>query len=352
MLDDRLMALAKVCPSKKIIPSQIEFIDIAGLVKGASSGAGLGAKFLANVRSVSVILHLVRCFEGTDIIHTDDTIDPIRDIEVIETELLLSDLDLVQNRLTRMLKKNFADDLKRYVPILETIQKHLDQGISIRDLEWGTEDQKFVDALGLLSNKPTIYICNVDEDSAAEGNALSRKVEAFAADLNNKQQKAAVAAGKPVDSTYHYSSLQICAKLEFEASLLKKEKSVDVAAGGGKGEDSEMTMTEYLSMAGLEETGLQKIITSSARALKQQCFYTIGPEEARSWTIAVGCDAETAAGKIHSDIQRGFICAEVIKPNDYLVKGAAAAMKREGKAYPVEDGDIINFKFNVTKNKK
>jgi len=317
--DKRLSSLAEIASSKKIIPSFIDFVDIAGLVEGASKGQGLGNKFLSHIREVDAIVHVVRCFEDKDIAHVRGKIDPVDDIEIIDTELILADLESVEKRITNLQKKakNNDKDAKVDLELLEQIFPLLKEGRPARQI--ATKDNKHqVNLLQLLSAKPVIYVCNVNEDEASSGNKLTQAVESLA---NAQGTKAVV----------------ISAKIESEIAIMQSAEEKE----------------QFLSVLGLEESGMDKITRSCYELLDLQSYFTIGPKEAHSWTFEKGISAPKAAGIIHSDFERGFICAEVISTNDYLEYKSESKLKElgkvrlEGKEYKVNDGDIINFRFNV-----
>jgi len=318
--DIRLESIAKVATSANIIPAQLEFVDIAGLVKGASKGEGLGNQFLANIRETDAILHVLRCFEDDDITHVDGSVDPIRDAETIETELMLADLESLQKQIDNMGRKAKSGDKesKAQLDMMEAIKALLDSGKPARVFEPADDMKKQFAMLQLLSSKPVLYVCNVNEDDAAEGNALTEKVAVMA-----KEQGAEVVV--------------ICAAIESEIAQLSTKEEKE----------------EFLDSLGLTESGLDKIIKSSYKLLKLHTYFTAGPKEARAWTIKVGSSAPEAAGVIHTDFQKGFIRAETIAYIDYVEcngeVGAkeAGKMRSEGKDYIVKDGDVILFRFNV-----
>ncbi|MGE5147279.1 MAG: redox-regulated ATPase YchF [Candidatus Eiseniibacteriota bacterium] len=318
--DARLDTLAKLAKSARIIPTQLEFVDIAGLVRGASTGEGLGNKFLANIREVDAIVHVLRCFEGGDVHHVEDTVDPVRDAEIVETELMLADLDSLERRADAAAKKARGGDkeAKAQLAVMEPALAVLRDGKPARTAQIPADRRRDFETLQLLTGKPVLYVANVDEASAATGNALSEKVAAMA-----KVQGA--------------GSVVISAAIEAEISLLSDaaEKS------------------EFLSSLGLAEPGLNKVIRAGYRLLDLITYFTVGPKEARAWTIRQGTKAPQAAGVIHTDFERGFICAETIAYDDYAASGGeqgakeAGKMRQEGKDYVVRDGDVILFRFNV-----
>lgn len=318
--DERLDNIAKVASSANIIPAQLEFVDIAGLVKGASKGEGLGNQFLANIRETDAILHVLRCFEDDDITHVDGSVDPVRDAETIETELMLADLESLQKQIDNMGRKAKSGDkeAKAQLDMMEAIKGLLEEGKPARIYTPDDDQKKQYAMLQLLSSKPVLYVCNVNEDEASTGNAWTEKVETLA-----KEQGAEVVV--------------ICAAIESEIAQLgsKEEKA------------------EFLDSLGLTESGLDKIIRSSYKLLKLHTYFTAGPKEARAWTIGKGYSAPQAAGVIHTDFQKGFIRAETIAYDDYIAcNGEVGAkesgkMRSEGKDYVVKDGDVILFRFNV-----
>ncbi|WP_306141418.1 redox-regulated ATPase YchF [Roseibium sp. MMSF_3412] len=318
--DTRLDAIREIAQSKELIPTRITFVDIAGLVRGASKGEGLGNQFLANIREVDAIAHVLRCFEDDDITHVDGTIDPIADAETVETELMVADMESLERRIAPLKKKATGGDkeAKTLLPIMEAALALLQEGKPARMLETAdAEEAKMLRGLNLLSSKPVLYVCNVDEASAAEGNALSRKVAERAA------QEGAVA-------------VVISAAIEAEISQLEKEEQ-----------------DEFLETIGLEEPGLDRMIRAGYDLLGLITYFTAGPKETRAWTITEGTKAPGAAGVIHTDFERGFIRAQTIAYDDYVSLGGESAAKEagkardEGKEYIVKDGDVLLFKFNT-----
>ena len=320
--DSRLDQIAKIGGSAKVVPAQLEFVDIAGLVKGASKGEGLGNQFLSNIRETDAIIHVLRCFEDEDITHVDGSVDPIRDAETIEMELILADMASVENQIASLQKKARGADkeAKAMLAIAEKVQAVLEEGKPARVVEVGDdpEDRRAFKMLQLLSSKPVLYVCNVSEDDAADGNALSAKVAEMA-----KAQNA--------------ESVVISAAIEEEIAQM----------------DSAEDKKEFLESMGLEEAGLNKIIKAGFKLLGLQTYFTVGPKEARAWTVRAGAKAPEAAGVIHTDFEKGFIKAETIAFDDYVSLGGeggakeAGKMRQEGKEYLVKDGDIILFRFNV-----
>lgn len=316
--DDRLSALAAIANSAQIIPTQLEFVDIAGLVRGASKGEGLGNQFLAHIREVDAIIYMLRCFEDGDITHVEGRIDPLSDAEIIETELVLADLESLEKRLPALQKKVRGDkDAAAQVVVMEKLLKVVAEGKPARTYKpTDAEEQKIVKGFQLLTAKPVLYVCNVEEASAAVGNAFSQAVI-------NKVTDAPV--------------IIISAKIESEVAQLSTEEE----------------RTEFLKDLGLKETGLKRLIHAGHALLGLITFFTIGPKEARAWTLARGGLAPQAAGVIHTDFEKGFIRAETIACNDYITyKGETGAkeagkFRLEGKDYVVQDGDVMHFRFNV-----
>ena len=318
--DPRLDALAALAQSQNIIPAQLEFADIAGLVRGASKGEGLGNQFLGNIREVDAIAHVLRCFEDSDITHVDGDVDPVRDAQTVETELMLADIDSIERRMTALVKKSRGGDAesKADLALLEKLLAHLSDGKPTRSTDGLTDaEQKRLPQLQLLTAKPVLYVCNVAESDAATGNSYSQKV----ADMAATQQ-----AGHVI----------VSAAIEAEISQL------DTSDKG-----------EFLAELGLEEAGLARLIRAGYGLLNLLTFFTVGPKEARAWTVANGATAPQAAGVIHTDFQRGFIRAETISYDDYIAcKGEAGAkdagkFRVEGAEYKVVDGDVFHFRFNV-----
>lgn len=318
--DARLDQIALIGKSSKTVPTQLEFVDIAGLVKGASKGEGLGNQFLANIRETDAIIHVLRCFDDGNITHVEGSVDPIRDAEIIETELMLADLESVTRQVDGIAKraKGGDKDAKIQHGLMEKVIKALEAGLPARTVEVAEDERRAFRMLQLLTSKPVLYVCNVAESDAATGNEWSEKVAAMA-----KAQGA--------------QSVVISAAIEAEIAQL--------------GSDEEKT--EFLETLGLEEPGLNRIIRAGYSLLGLQTYFTVGPKEARAWTVRIGAKAPEAAGVIHTDFERGFIKAEVISFADYVALGGESAakeagkMRQEGKEYPVQDGDIILFRFNV-----
>jgi GTP-binding protein YchF len=316
--DHRLEVLAKIAGSAKIIPTQLEFVDIAGLVKGASKGEGLGNQFLGNIRQVDAIVHVLRCFEG-EVTHVEGTVDPIRDAEIVETELMLADLESLEKRVDAAAKKAKGGDkeAKALVDAATPALEVLRAGLPARSAKVAKELEPVFKQLQLLTAKPVLYVCNVEEASAADGNAHSAKVAAMA-----KAQGA--------------ETVVISAAIEAEVAQLDPAEK-----------------QEFLASLGLSEPGLARVIRAGYKLLDLITFFTVGPKEARAWTVRRGAKAPEAAGVIHTDFERGFIRGETIAYDDYVAcngeQGAKekGLMRAEGKDYVVKDGDIFHFRFNV-----
>ena len=317
--DGRLDKLAAIAQSRQIIPTRMTFVDIAGLVKGASKGEGLGNQFLANIREVDAIAHVLRCFEDGDVTHVEGRVDPVADAEVIETELMLADLESIEKRRANLVRKLKGNDkeAKDQDRLLAAAQAMLEDGKPARLVEVDAEDLKAWKMLQLLTTKPVLYVCNVGEDESAEGNEHSARVAEMAAAEGN-------------------AHVIISARIEEEISQL---------------EDDEAEM--FLGEMGLEEPGLDRLIRAGYELLKLETYFTVGPKEARAWTIRTGTLAPQAAGVIHGDFERGFIRAETIAYADYVELGGegpakeAGKMRAEGKSYLVQDGDVMHFLFNT-----
>ncbi len=318
--DERLDICARLAKSAKIIPTQLEFVDIAGLVRGASRGEGLGNQFLGHIREVDAIAHVLRCFEDGNITHVEGSIDPIRDAETVETELLLADLDSLERRLTAAQKKARGGDkeAKAQLDVMEPVLGALRDGKPARTVAISTEQRPIFRSLQLLTAKPVLYVCNVEEGSAAGGNSQSARVAAYA-----KAQGAA--------------SVVISAAIEAEVAQLTDEAE----------------KSAFLETLGLGETGLARVIRAGYGLLDLITFLTVGPKEARAWTVAQHTKAPQAAGVIHTDFEKGFIRAETIAYDDFVTYGGeqgakeAGKMRLEGAEYVVRDGDILHFRFNV-----
>jgi len=315
--DPRLDVLAKLAKSAEIVPTRLTFVDIAGLVKGASKGEGLGNQFLGNIREVDAIAHVVRCFDDPDVTHVGNKIDPVADIETIETELMLADLDSLEKRVDALEKRIRGQDkeAKETLDLVNRALALLREGKPARLVERKPEEEKLFHSLGLLTSMPVLYVCNVDEGAAATGNDYSRAVEKRAAEEGA-------------------ASVVISAKIEAEIAVLPREER-----------------EHFLADIGLKEPGLDRLIRAGYALLHLVTFFTAGPKEARAWTVTRGARAPQAAGAIHTDFERGFIRAETIAYDDY-VKGAGEAgareagkLRLEGKDYEVADGDVMHFRF-------
>jgi len=318
--DPRLEKLAAIAKSAQILPTQLEFVDIAGLVRGASKGEGLGNQFLGNIREVDAIAHVLRCFDDENITHVDGGIDPIRDAETVDTELMLSDLDSLEKRMANLTKKARGQDkdAKAMLALMEKLYQGLSDGKPARTVEGLTDLEKVsLPSMQLITAKPVLYVCNVDEGDAATGNALTERVAARAAEE---------------DAAY----VVVSAAIESEIIAL---------------DDAEKK--EFLSDLGLDEAGLARMIRAGYGLLDLLTFFTVGPKEARAWTVRKGAKAPQAAGVIHTDFERGFIRAETISYDDYIAcnveAGArdAGKLRIEGSDYKVVDGDVFHFRFNV-----
>ena len=309
--DYRLENLAKISKSKKIIPTTISFVDIAGLVKGASKGEGLGNKFLSHIREVDAVIHMIRCFDSSDIQNVNPTVDPVRDLEIIETEMKLADLESIQKRLEKNNKKNIDEDqIKILQSCLDLINN--DQDLTSLKSEF---TKKQLNLCGLLSLKPKIFVCNVDEKSVQNGNSYTKSfLEKFG--LEN--------------------TLIVSADIENQINELDSEERIN-----------------YMEMIGLKNTGLDMLIQKGYKILELDTFFTSGPEETRAWTIQKNCLAPKAAGEIHTDFEKGFIRAETVSYNDFVENNGwvnsktNGKMRLEGKDYIVKDGDVLNFRFNT-----
>jgi len=319
--DKRLIRLEEIDKPKKVVPTTIEIVDIAGLVKGANKGEGLGNQFLANIREVDAIIHVIRCFENDNIIHVDGSINPVRDKEIIDIELQLKDLETVESRIAKLQKQaKVGQDriAQRTVAIAERLKEVLLTGKSARTLVLHEDEELLIHDFFLLTRKPVVYVCNVDEASAAKGNAMT---EAFRKSVADE----------------HAEILIIAAATEADIAEL----------------DSYEEKQLFLEDLGLDEPGVNKLIHAAYRLLNLQTYFTTGADESRAWTFVKGIKAPQAAGIIHTDFEKGFIRAEVIKYNDYVTLGSEAACREvgkiaiEGKDYLVQDGDIMHFRFNV-----
>ncbi len=320
--DERLNKLAELVHPERIVPTTVEIVDIAGLVKGASKGEGLGNKFLANIRETDAIIHVLRCFDDDNITHVDGSVDPVRDKEVIDTELQLRDLDTVESRISRVYKQAQTGgdrEAKQQYEVLKRYQEALSQGKSARSVELNSkEEERIAHDLFLLTNKPVLYVCNVDDASAATGNKYVDAVREAVKDENAQ-------------------ILVVAAQTESEIAEL----------------DTYEERQMFLKEIGLEESGVNRLIKSAYSLLNLETFLTAGPKEVRAWTYVKGSKAPQCAGVIHTDFERGFIRAEIIKYDDYIHYGSEAAVKEagkmhiEGKDYVMQDGDIVVFRFNV-----
>ena len=318
--DERIEKLNQMYNPMRLIPTSYEFNDIAGLVKGASNGEGLGNKFLSHIREVDAIVEVVRCFDDSNIIHVDSTIDPIRDIDVINIELIMSDLEIIDNRINKIAKKAMTtkdkNDLAE-IELLNRIKTTLESGIAVRKMELDEEEISLISSFNLITLKPIIYVCNVNENDVSCGNEYTKKVEEFA---KNEGSEVVI----------------ICAKIESELVELPEEEQL-----------------EYLNEIGISESGLSKLIKKTYSLLGLATYFTVGSDEVKAWTFKKGMKAPTCAGLIHSDFERGFIRAEVISYNDLIECGSENAVKEkgkmrlEGKDYVMQDGDICHFRFNV-----
>ncbi|MCB9246380.1 MAG: redox-regulated ATPase YchF [Flavobacteriales bacterium] len=317
--DQRLFKLEELVKPQKVVPTTIEIVDIAGLVKGASKGEGLGNQFLGNIRSTNAIIHVVRCFDDPNVVHVDGSVDPVRDKEIIDTELQLKDLETLENRLTKQRKAASTGDkaARKQADILERMKAHLSEGRSARSLEMDEDEQELINDLQLLTAKPILYVCNVDEASVLSGN---KHTEAFRASVSDENAEI----------------LLISAAIEAEIATMAREDQV-----------------MFLEEMGLAESGVARLIQSAYRLLNYITYFTAGVKEVRAWTITRGMKAPQAAGVIHSDFEKGFIRAEVIAYTDFVGYGSEAAcrdagkLRVEGKEYIVQDGDVMHFRFNV-----
>jgi ribosome-binding ATPase len=309
--DERLNNLAKVSKSKKIINTTISFVDIAGLVKGASKGEGLGNKFLSHIREVDAIIHMIRCFDSDDIQNVNPTVDPIRDLEIIETEMMLADLDSIQRRLEKNNKKNIDEEQLKILEIAQDCINN-DKDLSVLKDQF---DKKVLNQSGLLSIKPRIFVCNVDEQSVQNGNKFTK---AFITKFSEE------------------STLIVSADIENQINELENAEKKN-----------------YMEMIGLKETGLDMLIQKGYKILELETYFTSGLEETRAWTIQKNCTAPKAAGEIHTDFEKGFIRAETVSYKDFVANNgwvnskANGKMRLEGKEYIVKDGDVLNFRFNT-----
>ncbi len=320
--DPRLDTIARIANSAKIVPTFLEFVDIAGLVRGASRGEGLGNQFLANIREVDAIAHVLRCFDEGQVTHVEGSIDPLRDADTVETELMLADLDSLERRFDTTVKKARTGDreAKELAAVMEPVLTALRDGRPARSVRLDPQQEPILRRLQLLTAKPVMYVCNVDEGSAVTGNAWSRAVAERAA-----REGAA--------------TVVISAAIEAEVAQLADPEE----------------KREFLASLGLEEPGLNRVIRAGYELLGLITFFTVGPKEARAWTVPAGTKAPQAAGTIHTDFEQGFIAAETISYADFVAHGgeqgakAAGRMRQEGRDYVVQDGDVMLFRFNVSK---
>lgn len=317
--DDRLDKIAVIAKSQKIIPTQLEIVDIAGLVRGASKGEGLGNQFLGHIRSVDAIFHVLRCFEDDDVTHVDGSVNPLRDMTTIETELMIADMESLERRINGLEKRARSNDqeAKNTLELIKKVLPLLQEGKPASAAKITKDEESLFAQLQLLTSKPILYICNVSESEAETGNAFTKQVFDYAKTIGAK-------------------AVVISAAIESEVAQLPIEEQA-----------------EFLESLGLKETGLKRIIREGYSLLGLLTFFTVGPKEARAWTITQGTKAPGAAGVIHSDFERGFICAETMAFDDYVECNgeanarAAGKLRQEGREYVAKDGDIFNFRFNV-----
>lgn len=318
--DYRLKELEKLKPTEKVIPTSIEFVDIPGLVKGSSRGEGVGNKFLGDIRNTDALIHVLRCFDDDNLPHIDGSVDPLRDLENIDFELKVKDIESVQKKISRLEKiaKSGDIDARKGIEVLHRLCNHIEGLNNARDFDMRPDEKKYIDDLFLLTIKPVIYVCNVDDASAVSCNTYVKKLKEYFSDSNAE-------------------IIIIAGALEAEISEL----------------DNDTDRIEFLNDVGLSEPGVDKLVRSAYRMLNLQTFFTLGPKEIRAWTIKRGVNATQAAGFIHSDMERGFIRAEVMKYDDFVSLGSEQACKEagrfyvEGKNYIVNDGDILYIRFNV-----
>jgi GTP-binding protein YchF len=318
--DPRLYNLEHFQPTEKVIPATVEIVDIPGLAKGASQGEGVGNKFLSDIRNNDALIQVLRCFDDEQLPHIDGSVDPVRDIETLNLELQVQDLEAVEKKMERLKKliRSGDKDARRGLEVMELYKAHFEDFKNARTLEISDNDQKHVEDLFLLTSKPVMYVCNVEDEAAIEGNAYVEKVKEFLAEDNSE-------------------ILVLAARLESEIAELEDEED----------------RKEFLADAGLEEPGVSKLVRSAYSMLNLVSFFTVGPKEIRAWTIHKGAMAPQAAGAIHSDLERGFIRAEVMKYTDFISLGSEEACKKqgklsvEGKNYVVEEADILHIRFNV-----
>jgi GTP-binding protein YchF len=317
--DPRLQKLDELVHSEKVVPALVEIVDVPGLAKGASQGEGVGNKFLADVQQTDALIHVLRCFDDDNLAHVEESIDPVRDLEIVDFELQVRDLDLIERKILRLekLDKSGDKDAKKGIEVLNQYKAHLENFGNARSAPVVEDDKRFIADMQLLTDKTVLYVCNVDDDSAVVGNDYVKSVIESLGD--------------------NESVIVIAGKLEAEITELEDEND----------------RIEFLADAGLKEPGVNKLIRSAYSVLNLQSFFTAGPKEIKAWTIKMGMKAPEASGVIHSDLERGFIRAEVIKYEDYIKYGSEAAVKDagrfhvEGKSYVVEDGDVMHIRFNV-----
>jgi hypothetical protein len=318
--DKRIEKLEELVKPERVMPATVEIVDIAGLVKGASKGEGLGNQFLANIRETDAILHVIRCFDNDNIIHVDESVDPVRDKETIDIELQLKDLETVEKRLERVKRtaKTGNKEAQAELIVLLKIEETLLKGISIRALSFNEKELEFVQSLQFITAKPVLYVCNVDEDSAVTGNEYVEKIRAAVKDENAEVIVLAVGTEADITELDDYEERQM-----------------------------------FLADIGLEEAGVARLVRSAYKLLNLQTYFTAGVKEVRAWTVPIGATAPQAAGVIHTDFEKGFIRAETIAYEDYVTFGSEAKVKEagkmrvEGKEYVVKDGDVMHFRFNV-----
>ncbi|EAR12836.1 GTP-binding protein [Polaribacter irgensii 23-P] len=318
--DKRIEKLEELVKPERVMPATVEIVDIAGLVKGASKGEGLGNQFLANIRETDAILHVIRCFDNDNIIHVDESVDPVRDKETIDIELQLKDLETVEKRLERVKRtaKTGNKEAQAELIVLLKIEETLLKGISIRALSFNEKELEFVQSLQFITAKPVLYVCNVDEDSAVTGNDYVEKIRAAVKDENAEVIVLAVGTEADITELDDYEERQM-----------------------------------FLADIGLEEAGVARLVRSAYKLLNLQTYFTAGVKEVRAWTVPIGATAPQAAGVIHTDFEKGFIRAETIAYQDYVTFGSEAKVKEagkmrvEGKEYVVKDGDVMHFRFNV-----
>ncbi len=318
--DHRLQKISNISKSKVILPAKLEFVDIAGLVKGAHKGEGLGNQFLANIKEVDAIIHVLRCFEDENIIHVEGKVNPVHDAEIVNLELIMADFESLEGRLPNLEKKAKGGDIscKEQVDLIKRILPVLQKGQPVRSIDFNDEEKITVKKMFLMTSKPVLYVCNVSENELDKDNDYVKKVQEL-----SKIENA--------------NCIKICAQIEQEVSIL----------------DDEEEKKEFLEALGLKETGLDKIIKSAFHLLGLHTFFTSGVQETRAWTIPIGAKAPQAAAEIHTDFERGFICAETISYQDFIdCNGESKAKelgktRQEGKTYVVKDGDIILFRFNI-----